>query len=112
MLKRSPAPLQASHHPESAAAYPALYLNPAWRVIACRGGIQWIIQYRNRAETVSTGDWRGRAYCTTREALIRCCDRYCGPIDPNAITAIEALPERFTTAGAAIVAPQRDRAWL
>jgi hypothetical protein len=85
---------------ESSDARPHIRLNPQWRVIACRDGIQWIIQYRNRAETVSTVDWRGRAYCTTREALIGCCDRFCGSIDPDAASALRMLPERFPLAGA------------
>jgi hypothetical protein len=98
MLNRSPAFLQVSILPETSSAYPALYLNPRRRVIVCRDEVQWILQYRNRAETVARADWRGRAYCTTREALIACCDRYCGEVDPNVIRALQALPEKFQTA--------------
>jgi hypothetical protein len=47
-------------------------LNSGWRVIECRHGIQWILQRRNRAETVARHVWRGRSYCRTKEALIRC----------------------------------------
>jgi hypothetical protein len=74
---------------------PPIQLNARWRVIACRDGIQWILQYRNRAETVSRSDWRGRSYCRTREALILCCDRYCGEIDPLAAATLQTLPERI-----------------
>jgi len=57
---------------ESADSYPVVVrLNGRWRVIACRHGVQWILQYRNRAETVARDVWRGRSYCRTREALIR-----------------------------------------
>jgi hypothetical protein len=80
---------------ESDEAYPNIRLNDRWRVIECRDGIQWIIQFRNRAETVARGSWRGRSYCRTREALIRCCDRYTGALDPAAVAALRALPERF-----------------
>src|SRR6266478_4986091 len=54
----------------------AIQLNARWRVVVCRDGIQWILQRRNvragtggdRPERHSTDDWRGRAYCRTREA--------------------------------------------
>jgi hypothetical protein len=80
---------------ESDAAYPNLQLNNRWRVIVCRDGIQWVLQYRNRAETVSRSDWRGRAYCRTREALIRCCRAYSGEIDPAAAAELQTLPGRI-----------------
>ena len=95
MLKRSPTPLQASHLHKSAATYPAVYLNTAWRVIVCRDGIQWILQRRGQ-ERPAGARWEGRAYCRTREALVRLCRAYSGPIsDPDANATIEALPERF-----------------
>ncbi len=80
---------------ESDEAYPHLPLNSRWRIIECRDCRQWILQVRNRAETVARDVWRGRSYCTSREALIRCCDRYAGALDPAAIAALRALPERF-----------------
>jgi hypothetical protein len=80
---------------ESDAAYPNLQLNNRWRVIVCRDGIQWILQHRNRAETVSRSDWRGRSYCRAREALIGCCDRFCCEIDPLAAAILQILPEQF-----------------
>jgi hypothetical protein len=87
--------LQGHRLSEAHADYPAIRLNARWRVIACRDGIQWIIQYRNRAETVARSDWRGRSYCRTRDTLIRCCDAYCGEIDPIAAAILAALPERI-----------------
>ena len=96
MLKRSPSRLQASHLPESSSAYPALYLNPTWRVIVCRDGIQWILQRRHGPERPAGARWEGRAYCRTREALVLCCRAYSDPIsDPDAIATIEALPGQF-----------------
>lgn len=41
-----------------------------WRVIVCRDGIQWIIQRRRRAGRRRV-EWKGLAYCTTRDSLIR-----------------------------------------
>jgi hypothetical protein len=87
--------INPSHTSQSERNQGPLQLNASWRVIACRGGIQWILQYRNRTETVARDDWRGRAYCRTKEALILCCDRYCGEIDPAAAAALQALPERI-----------------
>ena len=45
-------------------------------------------------------DWRGRSYCRTRDALIRCCGAYSGEIDPAAAAALQALPERIEHDGA------------
>jgi hypothetical protein len=82
---------------ESDDSYPATVavLNRGWRVIECRDGIQWILQRRNRAENVARHAWRGRSYCRTREALIRCCDEHAGQIDPAARLTLVALPERI-----------------
>ena len=70
-------------------------LNDRWRVIACRHGVQWMLQHRNREETVAGDVWRGRSYCRTKEALIRCCDEHAGQIDPAARLTLVALPERI-----------------
>jgi hypothetical protein len=87
---------------ESNDAYPCIIkLNARWRVIVCRDGVQWIIQYRNRrsgAETLSSSDWRGRSYCTTKTALIRVCEAHCGEIEPAAAAVLAALPMHFDPA--------------
>ena len=67
-------------------------LNRRWRVIECRNGIQWILQRRGSPEKVRRDDWRGRSYCRTREALIRCTREYCGAIDPAAAAVLAGLP--------------------
>lgn len=44
-------------------------LDERWRVIVCRNGIQWILQYR---KSLTKPDlWEGRSYCQTREGLER-----------------------------------------
>jgi hypothetical protein len=53
--------------PESSDLYPCIRLNPRWRVISCRDGVQWILQARDRAETVARDDWRGRSYCRPKK---------------------------------------------
>src|SRR5437764_13510804 len=80
---------------ESDDSYPHIVavLNRGWRVIECRDGIQWILQYRNRAETVARDGWRGRSHCRTRPALIRFCDYHSGRIDPESRAILAALPD-------------------
>jgi hypothetical protein len=80
---------------ESDESYPGIVavLNSGWRVIICRHRIHWILQHRNRVETVARHVWRGRSYCRTREALIRCCDEHAGQVDPAARLTLVALPE-------------------
>jgi hypothetical protein len=70
-------------------------LNDSWRVISCRDGIQWILQYRNRSQTVARDAWRGRSYCRTREALIRVCDIHAGLIRYDARVVLAGLSECF-----------------
>jgi hypothetical protein len=72
---------------------PSIDLNAPWRVIKCHYGIQWIPRIRNRAETVARGVWRRRSYCRTREALIRCRDRYADFLDAASVTVLTARPE-------------------
>jgi hypothetical protein len=72
-------------------------LNPRWRVIECQHRIQWILQYRASAETYPTPNWKGRSYCRTREALLRCCREHAGAIDPTAAAVLAGLPERIDT---------------
>jgi hypothetical protein len=81
--------------PESADEYPSVVtvLAERWRVIECSDGIQWIVQYRASAKTYATSRWVGRSWCTTREALMRRCIRFCG-----SARGLDRLPERFSAA--------------
>ena len=83
---------------ESDDSYPRVVaiLNGQWRVIECRDRIQWFLQRRNRAKSVAKHAWRGRSYCRTREALIRCCNEHAGQIDPAARKTLEGLPAWFS----------------
>jgi hypothetical protein len=98
LSSRSNANLQAASLAESDDRYPAVaILNQRYRVIRCRDGIQWILQCRvrpDRPERVTRDDWRGRSYCRTREALVRCCSLV-GEIDLLAAAALRTLPERM-----------------
>jgi hypothetical protein len=70
-------------------------LNAGWRVIECPDAIQWILQRLGSPNRSRRADWRGRSYCRTREALIRCTRHHAGDIDPAAATVLAALPERI-----------------
>jgi hypothetical protein len=64
-----------------------------WRVIECRDGIQWIVQFSKRSghETI----WRGCRYLRTRAGLIAACARSVPEIRPSALAILHALPERI-----------------
>jgi len=65
-------------------------LNPALRVICGDCGLQWIVQKK-----VSPTEWKGFAYCATKEGLLlRLPKNGCG-CDPGAWCSIAALPDYF-----------------
>jgi hypothetical protein len=68
-------------------------INDNTRVIACKDGIQWIIQ------GLSGGRWRGVSYCRSRHTLIVRCREYHGPLAPEALELLKALPEWFIERG-------------
>jgi hypothetical protein len=70
-------------------------LNRGWRVIECRDRVQWILQRRKAPEKPRQNDWRGRSYCRTSEALIRCVREHAGEIEPAGCTVLAALPSRL-----------------
>lgn len=82
-------------------------LNEDWRVIECRDGIQWILQYRGSPKRSRKDDWRGRSYCRTSEALRRCARLHAGPIRPPALDQLLALPDRFPERDALLVIAQK-----
>ena len=89
--------LPRSTRPESSDDYPDVVavLTSRWRVIECSHGIQWILQFRGRIETMAMSRWRGRSYCHTRDALIRCCHAHAGQIEPSARNVLAELPARI-----------------
>ena len=75
--------------------YPAVAaLNDRWRVIVCKNSIQWILQRRRSGPN----SWRGRSFCCTREALIRCVREHAGQIGGDALVILLRLPERIGVA--------------
>jgi hypothetical protein len=68
---------QSDHH-ETAETYcgTVAQLCAGWRVIRCKDGLQWILQ-------------------RTRDALMRAGRAVCERMDPAALAALAALPERI-----------------
>jgi hypothetical protein len=75
-------------------------LNDRWRVIACKDGIQWVLQVGKPTKTGPSKDWRGREYFRRRKSLICACATSAGPIDPSALAILQALPEIIGLGGA------------
>jgi len=80
-------------------------LDPRWRVIECRDGIQWIIQRREKSR--GEGHWRGVRYCTTRKALKRDAGALVSPLSPSAVAVLNALPDRISRGAKKNPAPVR-----
>ena len=68
-------------------------LNPRWRVIICKDGRQFILQYRS-SKHLNKGMWFGKSYPTTREALKCVCSSRGLLSDQKASAELEALPKR------------------
>ena len=66
-------------------------LNDRWRVIVCKDGIQWILQFAKK--NGATVQWRSRSYFRRRDALIRVSAEFAGEIDPIAAAILAGLPE-------------------
>jgi hypothetical protein len=96
------AALPAASHRESDDGYRAVvaHLNERWRVIVCRDGMQWVLQYRASTKTARRVEWKGRSYCRTRECLLRDVRYHAGEIDAHAFAIVEALPRMIGIGGA------------
>ena len=83
---------QSDLHEASETYSRELLRHGTWRVVVCRGGFQWIIQVRTRAESPDGARWEGRHYCLTRSALIRLWRHHTGS---DGAWLLDRLPERF-----------------
>lgn len=68
-------------------------LNDHWRVIACRDGIQWILQRRHDRKGLSR--WDGNSFSTERAPLLRCIRERAGSCDPAALQCLAILPDHI-----------------
>ena len=75
-------------------------LNPDWRVVECSDRSQWVLQRRGSPKKPRPDDWRGRSFCRTSEALIRCAREYAGAIDLAAAEILAGLPGQTNTINA------------
>jgi hypothetical protein len=66
-------------------------LSPNWRVTD--DPLQWIVQRRKGNLRKKNSGWRNRAFCRTREGLLRCVREYCGQVDNGALAQLQALPD-------------------
>ena len=66
-------------------------LNATWRVID--DPLQWILQRKRGNRRNKNSGWKGRSYCRTRAALLRCIREYCGEVAVEALAKVQALPE-------------------
>ena len=68
------------------------YLGDSWRVIECRDGVQWVLQKRIRLSNSMKQDcWRGRSFCRSKEALLRCIQKKVG-LDKSGDERFMVLP--------------------
>jgi hypothetical protein len=65
-------------------------LNANWRLVD--EPLQWMLQRRQGNPRDKNSGWRGRSFCRTREALLRCVHEYCGDVEPAALAKLAALP--------------------
>jgi hypothetical protein len=71
-------------------------LNDRWRVVD-DGEVQWILQVRKGQETLKSTGWRDRRFHLSRTGLCASIRELCGPIAPEAETALDQLQENYTT---------------
>jgi hypothetical protein len=68
-----------------------IQLSPTWRVVD--DDLQFILEHRKGTARFKATGWRARAFCRTREALLRCIREYCRPVDEESLQQVRALPE-------------------
>jgi hypothetical protein len=78
-------------------------LNERWRVVDAQpcSYPQWNLQRKKGSSSACERAWVGSAYCVTKAALSRNIHERCGPVDTDAMAAIDALPEKHPLSGQA-----------
>ena len=72
-------------------------LNENWRVVD--DPLQWILQRRKGRPRAKNSGWQNRAYCSTREGLVRRIRPCCGEIDADAFAELQRLPDNHSDNG-------------
>lgn len=70
----------------------AVRLNDQWRVIVCKLGIQWILQFQ-KGSYKGKPAWRGRSYCRSKVGICRVVGEHAGQISPEAEAQLAQLPD-------------------
>ena len=65
--------------------------SPRWRLILCKGKMQWIIQ---KKESSRRGDWRGKQYLTCKDSVLEASGRLRLLCDESIKAILETLPAR------------------
>jgi hypothetical protein len=86
-----PVPHQVVKRPAHPSNRLVAQLNATWRVVD--DPLQWILQRKKGNPRNKNSGWRGRSFCRTRKALLRCIREYCGEVDVGALARVKSLPE-------------------
>ncbi|MGD9868088.1 MAG: hypothetical protein AB7U38_08855 [Hyphomicrobiales bacterium] len=65
-------------------------LNDSWRIVD--DPLQWILERRKGGPRTKATGWISRSFCASKLGLTRCIPAYCGPVDPDALAVVDALP--------------------
>jgi hypothetical protein len=97
-VRKPPIRLEAVSAPDRVDRRPAhpsnrlvAQLNEGWRVVD--DPLQRILQRKKGNSRRKNSGWRGRSFCRTRDALLRCVAGFCGEIDDNALAELKSLPD-------------------
>jgi hypothetical protein len=82
-------------------------LNDGWQVVD--SGDQWTLQ-RRLSKPGKPEAWGGRRYHVERGPLLRSIRELCGTVDPDALTPLSQLPERYPTTPVVVVDGNDDEA--
>ena len=87
-------PTTKSHY-ETADNYVGViaYLDERHRVIICKDALQWIIQGK-RGQRRGQRRWTEKSYLTSPEGVIKASHALCGPLAPNVLATLRALPSK------------------
>jgi hypothetical protein len=85
-----PVPHQVVKRPAHPSNRLVAQLNATWRVVD--DPLQWILQRKKGNPRNKNSGWRGRSFCRTRDALLRCIREYCGEVDVRALAKVQAFP--------------------
>jgi hypothetical protein len=88
----APCKLKTARLSEADDDYPRIVarLNDRWRVIESKCELQWILQRRDAAPVAN---WRGSAFCRTRNGLMGNIQERTGEVADSAMRIVEQLPE-------------------